>query len=469
MKTKLLLSIFAAMFIVTAAHSQSHVWGLTLNGGGASQGAIIVSNSDGTGLNVAHSFQGPAGFHPYGNLLLASDGNLYGTCYDGGTYGSCTIFKYEPSTGIYTDVYSFDIVHGDYPKSGVVEGPNGKLYGAATAGGAGGGVIYCYDMNTGTYSALYNFASLTGSVPYGNPILHSDGKLYGMTTSGGLYSSGVIYSYDIASGLYTDEYDFDGATGSNPKGSLIEITDGTVFGVTSSGGANGAGVLFSFTPSEDVFTKLVDFSAADGSIPQGTLMQASDGLLYGLTSGGGVNGSGVLFSYNMSSHVYTNHYNFNMADGSMPLGSLLQFGNKLCGTTSAGGTSGVGVMFNFELSNGAYTKVLDFNNSNGANPTGGLIAVMSTTGIALNQLSSDHASVFPNPAVDEIKVTLSSGQQRQTTLCLRDATGRLVSSSVENIGGSKVATVSLKDVPAGTYFLEITAGAEKLVKQVIKN
>src|SRR6185295_9777043 len=99
MKTKLLLSsILVALFTISIANAQSHVWALTLNGGGASQGSIIVCNNDGTGLNVAHSFQGPDGYHPYGNLLCASDGNLYGTCYDGGCYGSCTIFRLIPNT-----------------------------------------------------------------------------------------------------------------------------------------------------------------------------------------------------------------------------------------------------------------------------------------------------------------------------------------------------------------------------------
>src|SRR5262245_35183007 len=110
MKTKF-FTYLVLCFLLSSLQSQAHVWALTLNGGGFSQCAIIICNSDGTGLNVAHSFHGPAGFHPYGNILMASDGNLYGTCYDGGTYGSCTVFKFDPTGQIYTDVYSFDIMH----------------------------------------------------------------------------------------------------------------------------------------------------------------------------------------------------------------------------------------------------------------------------------------------------------------------------------------------------------------------
>jgi len=467
MKTKLLSSIFVAFLAFTNANSQSHLWALTLNGGGASMGSIIVCNDNGTGLNVAHSFQGPAGYHPYGNLLCASDGNLYGTCYDGGLFGSCTIFRLIPSTGIYTDVVSFDIVHGDYPKSGVVEGPGGKLYGAASSGGsAGGGVIYSYDINTGAYTDEYDLTSVSGTFPIGNPIVHSNGKLYGMTTSGGLYSSGVIYSFDISTGIFTDVYDFDGTNGSNPKGSLLELGDGTLYGMTSSGGATAAGVLFGFNPSEGGFTKLIDFATADGSLPQGTLMQASDGLLYGMTSAGGVNGVGVLFSYNPMSHVYANLYNFNTADGSTPLGKLVQSGNMLCGATSAGGIHGLGTMFNFDITNSSYAKVLDFNGSNGANPNGGFISVMTTTGIA--GINSSNASVFPNPASNEINVTLASAFRDATSFSLRDAGGKLVYSAIEAVPVNATKNISLKDFSAGTYFLEIKNGSETILKKVVK-
>lgn len=471
MKTKLFFStIILILFAFASSHAQTHVWALTLNGGAFNQGAIVISNNDGTGLNVAHSFQSPAGYHPYGNLLSASDGNLYGTCYDGGTYGSCTIFRLAPGTGIYTDVVSFDIVHGDYPRSGVVEGPNGILYGAASAGGsAGGGVIYNYDINTGVYNALFNLTSVSGTVPYGNPILRSDGKLYGMTTSGGLYSNGVIYCYDIVNNIYTDVFDFDGTNGSNPKGSLVEGSDGTLYGMTSAGGANSAGVLFSFNPSEGGFSKLFDFATATGSLPQGTLMQATNGLLYGVTSVGGVNSDGVIFSFNPSNGVYNTLHNFNGADGSLPLCKLMQSGNILCGAASSGGTSNEGVMFNYDITSGIYTKVMDFDGNNGANPNGGYIEVLSTTGLANSGMLDQNTSVFPNPLSSEnLHVTINSNHREKVSLSLRDVTGSLVYSAEEYIDLNNSATLKMNEYKSGTYFLEIKSGNETVIRKVIK-
>ena len=465
MKTKFFTYLLLGLLLISY-QSNAHVWALTLNGGGFGMGAIIICNNDGTGLNVAHSFQGPAGYHPYGNILMASDGNLYGTCYDGGDYGSCTVFRFDPTAQVYTDVYSFDIMHGDYPRSGVVEGPAGKLYGAASGGGtSGGGVIYSYDMNTEVYTDLYNMSGSFGSIPYGNPIFHSDGKLYGLTTSGGLYGAGVIYQFDVISNIYTDVFDFDGTNGSNAKGSLVEGNDGSLYGMTSSGGANGVGTLFSFNPSEGIFTKLVDFTAATGSIPQGTLTLGTDGKLYGMTSAGGVHSMGVLFSYNPVNGVYTDLFDFSQTDGATPLGKVMQSGNILCGSTSAGGDHGMGVMFNFDMTNGTYTKVLDFDGNNGANPNGGFLEVIMN-GTASQQFSSS-TTIYPSPATEELNISFGTALKEQATFNLMDASGRVVYTSVDPVtSGSK--KIDVRSLPAGNYMIEVRSGNDKFTRQIIK-
>jgi uncharacterized repeat protein (TIGR03803 family) len=401
--------------------------------------------------------------------LYASDGNLYGTCYDGGSFASCTIFRLNPSTCVYTDVVSFDITHGDYPRSGVIEAPNGKLYGAASSGGAySAGVIYSYDLSTGAYADVFDLSSLTGAIPWGNPILHTNGKLYGMTTMGGATGHGVIYSFDISTNVYTDVHDFNSANGSAPYGSLIQLINGKLYGMTSAGGTNNKGVIFSYDPVQDVYTKLFDFNQAIGSVPKGSLMQASNGFLYGMTSEGGLNNSGTIFKYNVAAASFTSLYSFNSVDGKTPLGSLMQSGGVLCGTTSLGGASSAGTMFNFNLSSNVYTNVLSFNGANGSNPNGGFIQVI-TTGIDQNPFNNENLSVFPNPVADELHIIWKSNQPQKATISLNDISGRTVYSSFENniVEDSKI--INLTGISPGTYILEINTDKEKMVKKIVKN
>lgn len=74
----------------------------------------------------------------------------------------------------------------------------------------------------------------------------SNGKLYGVTPYGGLNNAGEIFSYEIAPNLFTPIYSFDGALGSAPIGSLMEGEDGVLYGVTPDGGQYGLGVIFNF-------------------------------------------------------------------------------------------------------------------------------------------------------------------------------------------------------------------------------
>ena len=60
-----------------------------------------------------------------------------------------------------------------------------------------------------------------------------------------------------------------------------------LYGMTGRGGSNDAGVIFSFDPAASTYTKLMDFDYANGRYPYGSLVQASDGKLYGMTSEGG--------------------------------------------------------------------------------------------------------------------------------------------------------------------------------------
>jgi len=127
--------------------------------------------------------------------------------------------------------------------------------------------------------------------------------------------------------------DFNGIDGAWPEGGLVQASDGKLYGTTGAGGKSiptdydgqSNGVIFSFDPSTAVYKKLMDFGEAGHPIG---LIQASDGKLYGTTFSGG----GDLFRYDISASSFTVLKAFRY-DGAYPSGLIQANNGKLYGTT----------------------------------------------------------------------------------------------------------------------------------------
>jgi uncharacterized repeat protein (TIGR03803 family) len=202
----------------------------------------------------------------------------------------------------------------------------------------------------------------------------TDGNLYGTTSFGGtIEENGTIFRIGSTGGL-TTLFSFGDTNGNQPQGRLIQATDGRLYGTTEFGGANGGnGTVFRISLSGQ-FTLLFSFKGTNGSRPQGGLIQASDGQFYGTTVAGGVGSdNGTIFRIN-SNGVFTLLYTFpsNGRNGTSPLGSLFQHTDgNLYGTTSLGG-SGDGTVFRITLA-GVFSSLVSFNGVNGSGPAAGLV------------------------------------------------------------------------------------------------
>ena len=98
-------------------------------------------------------------------------------------------------------------------------------------------------------------------------------------------------------------HNFDGTSeGGYGAGNLVQATDGNVYGANQGGGGDnsvsGSGVLFRIT-TEGGFTVVHYLTSSTGSLPQSALMQHTNGLLYGMTAGGGSAGGGTFYSLNV--------------------------------------------------------------------------------------------------------------------------------------------------------------------------
>ena len=292
---------------------------------------------------------------PYAGLIQATDGNLYGTTFQGGTNGGGTAFKISPS-GTLKTLYNFcslsGCADGNALSGGLVQVGNGNLYGTTQQGGPnnGSGTVFKITLS-GTLTTLHNFDTTDGRYPYAGLVQASNGDLYGTTQGGGTNNEGTVFKI-TPGGTLTSLHSFCSQTGcpdgSSPYAGLVQATDGNLYGTTVLGGAGGEGTVFKITPS-GTLTTLLSFAGTDGAQPYAGLIQATDGNLYGTTKFGGANNDGTIFKITLSGTLTTLH-SFDATDGSDPYAALVQDTNgSFYGTTLTNGSNTYGTVFRLSV------------------------------------------------------------------------------------------------------------------------
>src|SRR5258708_5164488 len=103
---------------------------------------LAASGQAPTNYQRIKSFREPeaSGATPLSTLLVASDGVLYGTTYQGGTNNVGTVFKVNPDGSGYAilRVFTRNGTDGYNPRAALAQGTDGALYGTASGGGAFG-------------------------------------------------------------------------------------------------------------------------------------------------------------------------------------------------------------------------------------------------------------------------------------------------------------------------------------------
>lgn len=337
-------------------------------------------------VNTIYSFKASAeGTSPTALIQGAgSDQALYGMASAGSTGGNGSVFKITFS-GPGSYAYSSTVLHaftssgatdGAKPSAGLFQASDGTLYGTTRIGGANNVGSVFQISPTGTVTTLYSFTGGNdGSQPTTSLVQGSDGTLYGTTSFNGAHSCGTIFKITPA-GVLTTLYAFSGSTtnGCRPN-ALFLGADSNLYGTTSGGGAgSGWGTFFKMTPAGSLTTLYLFGSTSynDGANPS-AILQGYDGTFYGTTGRGGSSDEGVLFSI-AADGTFTKLATFTGPNGAYPTSGLLQgTDGNLYGTTSQGGTSGqYGTIFKYAA--GALTTLYNFTGgADGGNPGSGLI------------------------------------------------------------------------------------------------
>jgi len=316
--------------------------------------------------SLLHSFSGYPndGAYPVGDVVVGSDGVLYGTTSLGGAYNVGTVFSVTPPTSsgdawTETVLYSFPGgSDGVNPEVGLAISGS-VLYGTTLTGGTGVctgyyipgcGVVFSLTPSTSrggnwTEAVIYNFVG-TGYAPLaGHIAVGSHGVLYGMTSEGGPMAEGTVFSLKPPSspgGAWTETVlqNLSSSDGGFQNGGVAIGSGGVLYGTT----ALGEETVFSLTPPTSqggVWTETILYGVGG---PGGVII-GSGGVLYGTTldsvfslappaSPGGAWTYRVLYTFTGGSD-----------GGYLQAGVALGREGALYGTTEEGGDSGLGTVF----------------------------------------------------------------------------------------------------------------------------
>ncbi len=254
---------------------------------------------------VLYRFTGGSdGESPYmERLTFDAAGNLYGTASGGGLGRQGVVFELVPHNGGWTEnvLYAFSgNGDGTGPTSSVVFDSAGNLYGTCADSSGGGGIVYELSPSPSgwTENILHHFRQNPndGFGAVGGVVLDAQGNLYGTTMEGGLYQAGTVYELTPANGSWTFTllYSFPASNGGPTDAPLLDA-EGNLYATSSSSGGNG--LVFELSPYNGGwnYNTLHIFDYSDGYLPYAGVIFDRQGNLYGTTSEGGSDFAGVIF------------------------------------------------------------------------------------------------------------------------------------------------------------------------------
>ncbi|HOC54384.1 MAG TPA: immunoglobulin domain-containing protein [Verrucomicrobiota bacterium] len=424
-----------------------YFYGSTYNGGANGYGTIFQITASGVLKSLA-SFNRTNGAFPLAELVQDPAGDFYGTTSAGGAWDHGTVFRMSPAGVIYT-LYSFGGgSDGSYPAAALLLARDGNFYGSTAYGGDYGyGTVFRITPG-GILTTLVAFDDFAGANPQAVLTEDADGSLLGTTQNGGEDDAGVIFRLSFSgppqitaqpssrtvyvgddvvlsvavSGAPDFSYQWQ-KNGSNLPGSTervlaltaVTATDVGTYFVTvsnSEGSTNSSGAILTVLSSPPVIT-MAPTNLAPAACTTVSFNAAAEGnkpLSYQWRK----NGTNVLDSCNVSgatnktlvisnvteadngtytivvtndldsanasatlvlvpktapcTSLTTRHWFTGGADGRLASGLTQGTNGILYGTTYAGGTSNLGTVFTLDT-NGAFATLLSFTDAIGSGPT----------------------------------------------------------------------------------------------------
>ena len=350
------------------------LWLATVRGGANNEGAVVRVDIGATTATGKASLGNSKGLDLTPSLVAgpANSGLLYGAAGRGGAKDSGVIYKLSQAGAgqafVFTSVTALDASQNvGGPVGPLVLADDGNLYGTAQGSPTNVSAIFQVSLPGGQ-------ASVAKVIP-GNPnvnglTLGGDGSYYGTGAPNSADPHSTVFRFTIPDQIATP-FDFTGGL-SNPAGALVEGLDGNLYGTCRGGGAKNAGAVFQVT-TDGIFSTLASFTGKNGAAPIGAMARGFGGAFYGAAEQGGAFGYGAVYSVNANGKLAA-VASFNGFNGAYPSAGLVRGpGGNFYGTAYTGGKKGLGTVFKVSPS-GKLTVIASFDGkTNGAFPQSTMI------------------------------------------------------------------------------------------------
>jgi uncharacterized repeat protein (TIGR03803 family) len=259
-------------YAVLVQGTNGDFYGTTMQGGSncAPEGCgTVFKISPGGTLTTLHSFCSQSGctdgWGPSAGLVQATNGDFYGTTSLGGAnlLNHGTVFKITPG-GTLTTLHSFcsqsGCTDGGYPQGGqLVLATDGNFYGTTPEEGANNDGTVFRITPGGTLTTLHAFAGTDGDSPICALVQDTNGDLYGTTTGGGANLAGTVFSLSVGLGPFVETLPTSGKAGA-----AVTILGTDLTGATSVS-FNGTAAAFKVVSGSEI-TTTVPAGATTGTV-----------------------------------------------------------------------------------------------------------------------------------------------------------------------------------------------------------
>ena len=487
---KLLSLTLGILFLQSTLNAQTsgiYMYGTTSEGGANGKGTIYRVDQYGNNYQKVYDFQESTGGNPTAGLTLAN-GTLYGATTSGGTLvnGATAVvgsfFSFDPITNTYTVLKYLDDLStiGWVIKDAPILASNGLLYGHSESSYDGSftgyGKLFSYNPVTGVFNTITTWDANTGTVE-SKLMEASNGKIYMISKNGGTYQKGSVITYDITSGTITTLFstqgwcpggepipwpsDFEAAT-NNP---LFEASNGKVYLTSKIGGSGNEGRANSYDLSGTGKIVIQDFAQAltgEGIFPSGGYLELG-GFLYGATSKGQtlVDSYGTFYKINLSTTEVTFIKTLDIFEGENPIGTFVKSPstNRIYTTCRSGGAHSNGSIIEHDLTLNSFTVKHSFNTADGIKPERNGLTVVDHSLLSVNDVVLDNAvAIYPNPASNSFTV----GMDNIESIEIFNLLGELIQTA------KSANTVNIESLENGAYLVNVKSQNKTYTAKLVK-